>query len=203
MEVLQWNSILVLISVSVAGYFIFKSTLNKKSLPYGLFLLSLSFLGAANITYLIDSELNSVLKWFNMLSLVSVLSGLFAYVRESKPVFARFPLYLVFIPFVTPFFYPLVIETLVISNLLIGTYQVGAALVALMMLGTKQAKEGNHWLEISGLIIICFSIASRWLSNETFSANIELSEILMSIGIIIISKGIYDKNKLTHEQISK
>ena len=87
--------------------------------------------GYVPITY----GLQSLNTWGNFVSIVSVLSALFMMIRESKPVFARFPFYLTFLPFISLIFFGLLDVSFAIKDLLIIIFKAGALLVSFMLFG--------------------------------------------------------------------
>ena len=76
------------------------STLNSKNLTQ-LYLLGsvLSYINVKIFMYIGPSYLlREVEAWGNFISISLILSALFVIIRDSKPVFARFPMYLTLLP---------------------------------------------------------------------------------------------------------
>tara|TARA_R100000541_G_scaffold58037_1_gene68718 strand:- start:5699 stop:6049 length:351 start_codon:yes stop_codon:yes gene_type:complete len=109
-------------------------------------------------------------------------------IRESKPIFARFPAILSFLPFTLLFFVPLILDQLVIYNLIIGTFQGGCIIVALLIFTLSQFSGKNYKWHILGTCTALSSFLVFWLS--ALPEKILISEVLLAIGILFLSKGI-------------
>lgn len=195
MGVLDWISILTIISILIALASTIRITFSSKSAYLILLSLSLVSYLASNCFYLIDSGLDVLIKWSNLLSLCFLLSGLFDLIRASKPIFASFPVYLIYIPFIIPFFFPLIINQTVLSNLLIGVLQLGCIIVSIMMYSIHQLRSGNSLAQLIGSVSLLVAFITFWILDiEDFMQNI-LTQILIVIGIMFISFGIQKSKK--------
>lgn len=195
MTVLTWVSIL---AVLVTLYCIVKIIpLAKKEKSSYLILLSLAltaYLGS-NITYVVDENLINPLRWFNFTALVCSISSLFGLIRSSKPVFARFPGYLIYLPFLTLLFFPLVVHQTVITNLLVGTFQAGCIIVALMMYGINQYKNQKSIPQIVGVSLFLISFSIFWFAPLNSELKTVSSELLLIAGLLSLIAGIKNKFK--------
>ncbi len=188
MEIFEWLSIFVLLSGSVSLFWLLPIAFKQKSLTTGFFSASLMMLLGYHLSFLFSFEATGI--WFNLFTTICALSGLFSLIRESKPVFARFPLYLVFIPFLIPLFFSLIMNDKVISDLLIATFQGGALFVYLIMSVAGQMKLGNRGKQILGCVILILAFTFHWfISLESYDET-AIAEILISISILLISFGL-------------
>lgn len=193
MDVLSWLSVLTIVSIIIGLASTFKITSTTKSAYLALLTLaSVSYLGS-NIAYLLGSDI--VIKWLNLITLCFLLSSQFGLIRDSKPIFARFPIYLIFLPFILPFFFPLILHQNVLTNLLIGTLQGGCISVALLMYGIHQFREGNYKWYLSGSFLFLASFIVFWFTDLADGIDTIISKIIIVIAIIFISTGIYKSNK--------
>ena len=188
MSFLSWLSILN-IFVLLASVYLINSPLNKKKSAFSLLITGCLFTYLiSNIIYLFDNNLISILRFLNITTLVCALSALFNLIRESKPIFARFPAILSFLPFTLLFFVPLILDQLVIYNLIIGTFQGGCIIVALLIFTLSQFSGKNYKWHILGTCTALSSFLVFWLS--ALPEKILISEVLLAIGILFLSKGI-------------
>lgn len=190
MDILSWISVFSIISVVIGLLLVSKPTMSEKS-AY-LILLNVATLAylAGNIVYFIDSNLVEVLKWLKLITLTSLLSALFGLVQSSKPIFARFPSFLIYLPFITLFFFPLITDKTILSDLLFGTFQAGSILVALMVFGIHQLKSGKHLWMLFGVTTFLIAFIIFWFVPMDKYTALILTEILVIAGIIEVSFGI-------------
>ena len=71
------------------------------------------------------------------LSISLVLSALFVIIRDSKPVFARFPVSLTLLPLIGIIFFAIIPTSYAIKDILELIMQAGAILVALLLFGVN------------------------------------------------------------------
>tara|TARA_R110002124_G_scaffold48026_1_gene142145 strand:+ start:19798 stop:20406 length:609 start_codon:yes stop_codon:yes gene_type:complete len=195
MDVLSWVSIFTIITILIGLASTLKITFSIKSAYLVLLTLALvSYLGS-NIIYVIDTGLSTSIKWLNLITLCFLLSSQFGLIRDSQPVFARFPIYLIYLPFILLFFFPLIVSQNVLTNLLIGTLQGGCITVALLMYGIHQFREGHYIWQLSSSILFLISFIIFWFADFVERIEIISAEILIAFGIILLTTGIYTSNK--------
>ncbi len=197
MELLDWTAILVIIASLISAHYIFKSAQTNQSVTYYLFLVSVVLLLCQNLLFLLDVELQrvDVHSWFKLLILITISAGLFSLTRDLKPKFSKFPLYLVFIPFITLLFYPLIMDVDVISDLIIASYQGGCVAVGILLFGISHHKSGNNLLQILGCVIMLAAFGLFWFWEIPEINETALTELLMSTGMLSISIGINKSNE--------
>lgn len=143
----------------------------------------------SNILYLIDDALIVAIRFLNTASLVCILSALFNLIRESKPIFARFPTILGYLPFVILLFIPLILEQPVIYNLILGTFQGGALIVAILIFSINQKNQNSYLLLIIGTIVCLFAFILFWMVPLTEIQITVATELLLITGVLLISLG--------------
>jgi uncharacterized membrane protein len=142
------------------------------------------------IPYLLDlfqfQTVVDIFQWGKLIAVTFYISGLLVLIRESKPVFARFPIYLTALPFVSFLFFPLIIDSIVIKDLINAIYQGGALIVTVLVFTLRQAKERNRRYYIIGISCISAAYLSYWLLfNRSISMDLVwVSEILLCVGIL-------------------
>ncbi len=158
-----------------------------KSLANLFFGLSLfSFLLGVTLTYF--SQINPDLsrEWGDLVAITLVLCGLFVKTRNSKPIFARFPMPMTMLPLIGIFFYPMIIEAEVVKDLLRITYQGGAILVGLLVISINHMMYKHRSVLILSCIVFLVAFTGYWfieLPNKELVQNISL--ILMSAGMLL------------------
>ena len=146
----------------------------------------IAFLAGVGVDYAIDKAVGIAREWGDLIAITAILCGLFIEIRESKPVFARFPMYLTFLPFLTLIFYPLVIESEAIKGLLQLIYQGGAILVAILVISINQLLHKQRGLLLAACLIMLGAYISYWFMAELTVFPIkEAGKIIFVFGIII------------------
>lgn len=181
---INWIYLLFLLTGVPSCYVLLRISVQDKSvssLYFGLALLS--FIVGILLGFGSYFEPKLTREWGDLIAITLVLSGLFVKIRNSKPVFARFPMYLTALPLVSIFFYPLIIDSLVVKDLLTIIYQGGGITVAILVLSI------NHYLyKERGVLLISSSIFLLAYIGEWFLADFEYSQltsqILFSLGIV-------------------
>lgn len=188
MEPQKWVDLVVSFSFGTAFILLFKLFLKKRSL------LELYFSLAAftiSIPYLLDlfqvDLFIDFFQWSKLISITIYISGLLVLIRESKPAFARFPLYLTALPFVSFLFFPLIIDSIVIKDLINAIYQGGALVVTVLVFTVNQARAKGRRYYIIGISLISSAYLSYWLFlNRINEPDLNwITEMLLSAGILV------------------
>lgn len=191
MENLNWIYILFLI-VGIPSSITLCLIANKDKT------LSILFFGLALLSFLTGLLLDFINKdgdllareWGDLLAITFTLSALFIKIRNSKPVFARFPLYLTMLPFLVLLFYPLVVNSYVVKELLQTTYQGGAIVVGILVISINHyLYKGRGLLLFASLLFLIAFILFWFLSGMIPQIFVVISKILFSIGIIVATIG--------------
>lgn len=103
-----------------------------------------------------------LVEWGHVLALAFVLSSLAAFIRESKPVFAQFPLAYTALPLLIVISYVLVQDTYAIREWLLFIYQGGAILVALLMYAVYTYRNLDYLMIMLGMVLFAISYSLYW-----------------------------------------
>ena len=188
MEPFQWVDLLVSVSLLISFYSLIRLYMVKRSLVDLYFGLSALILLIGYVGHMVGFHFNSlIMNWSKLVSVTFYISGLLVLIRESKPVFARFPLYLTALPFVSILFFPLVIDFTVIKDLVNGIYQGGALIVSILVLTVNNVNEIGRRYYIVGLTLVSISFLTYWIIfNRDIPDKIWISEILFAAGILLV-----------------
>ncbi|SMO69174.1 hypothetical protein [Fodinibius sediminis] len=99
-----------------------------------------------------------IIEWSHLISLAFTLSALAVFIRESKPVFAQFPLAYTALPLSIILSYFFVYDSLVLKKWLFFLYQGGALVVSAMMYGIYTYRSKKYILILAGIALfwLCF-----------------------------------------------
>lgn len=198
---MQWLS---LILVFIGGYATFKlvnfsrggNRLKYLGLTIACIIFSIIFLTSAAAEFINSQQLSvvssSVKEWGHVVALAFILSSLAIFIRESKPVFAQFPLPYTALPLCIVISYVLVQDTYAIKEWLLFIYQGGAILVALLMYAVYTYRDDEYAFIMGGIILfgICYTLF--WylpVINESYPW---IWQLLLGISILLTTLG-YDK----------
>jgi hypothetical protein len=187
MDPAKWTDLVVSLSFGTVFVLLIRLFIKRRSLLELYFSLA-AFL--ITIPYLFDlfqfQTPFNLFQWGKLVSVTIYISGLLVLIRESKPVFARFPVYLTALPFVSFLFFPLIIDSIVIKDLINAIYQGGALIVTVLVFALKQAKKRNRRYYIIGISCVATSYLSYWLvfNRSTSVELVWVSEILLCVGIL-------------------
>lgn len=189
MDLSSWLSLLNVLVLLFSLFQLVTVIIVKKS--SFLILLSSALLTylISNVIYLIDDALVIAIRFLNAASLVCILSALFNLIRKSKPIFARFPTILGYLPFVILLFIPLILDQSVIYNLILGTFQGGALIVSILIFSINQKNEKNYSLLIIGTLVCLIAFIFFWMIPLTDIQSTVVTELLLIAGVLLISLG--------------
>ncbi|MEO1023224.1 MAG: hypothetical protein AAFW89_11835, partial [Bacteroidota bacterium] len=123
-SVQTFTALLFFIACLLCGVVLFVNGTRAKSLVAGYFGCSSLLASCTVLPYWIQLDYaHYFYEWGMILSITFSLSALFVLIRNSKPVFARFPVSFTLLPFVVPLGFPFLVESDVLENLLIALYQ--------------------------------------------------------------------------------
>lgn len=186
---INWIYVLFFLTGVPSIYMLFRIFIEDKSVSSLYFGLSvLSFLVGILLGLHPFFEGKYPVEWGNFIAVTFALSGLFVKIRNSKPVFARFPMYLTALPLVSVLFYPLVLDSLIVKDLLQMIYQGGGIVVAILVLSINQYlhKERGVLLISSAIFLIAYILT--WFITD-FEYSELISQILFSLGIVTATFG--------------
>ena len=188
MEPVQWVDLLVCLTLLISSIALYRQYMQRRSLVDLYFSISALILLIAYFAHLLNLQpKNFFMNWGKLISITFYISGLLVLIRESKPLFARFPLYLTSLPFLSFLFFPLIIDSIVIKDLVNGIYQGGALIVTILVFTVNKAGESGRRYYISGLALVSLAFILFWfVFNREMTESIWISEILFSAGIILV-----------------
>ncbi len=184
---INWLDV-TLIALAVPSFIILLSVAYKAKSLSNLFfgLAILSFLIGITLGYF--EQINSILarEWGDLIAITLVLCGLFVKTRNSKPVFARFPMPMTMLPLVGIFFYPMIIEADVVKDLLRITYQGGAILVGLLVISINHLMYKHRSVLLLSCIVFLIAFIGFWfIELPDFEQIKSISIILMGVGMLL------------------
>lgn len=188
MEPAKWIDLVVALSFGTSFVLLFRLFLQKRTLLDLYFSLAALLISIPYFFDLFQIEVPfNLFEWGRLLAITVYISGLLVLIRDSKPIFARFPQYLTALPFVSFLFFPLIIDSMVIKDLINAVYQGGALVVTVLVFTVNLAKKRGRRYYIVGLSLVIAAYLSYWLYlSRTGTDNFNwISEILLSSGILI------------------
>tara|TARA_B100000965_G_scaffold391825_1_gene400474 strand:+ start:145305 stop:145802 length:498 start_codon:yes stop_codon:yes gene_type:complete len=132
-------------------------------------------------------------EWGDLIGLTLAMSALYEEIRLSKPVFARFPTQLTFLPLIVILFYPLIVDSTVVKELLFQTYEGGMLIVALLLFSNNHKFYSKSYLLIGGLLLLTVSYIMKWFFYDLNAAQV-LTGVLFSAGLVITTIGLTHNN---------
>lgn len=191
---MTWITFLLVISGGfVTGKFF--SLANKKGRLKYLGFTSASFLFTMMYTFHFVDQITSdaditmaaefVFEWGHITSIAFVLSSLAIFIRESKPVFAQFPMIYTALPLLIIISYVLVQDTYALKTWLLSIYQGGAIVVGLLMYSVYAYRKNNYGLILLGATLFLISYILFWhvpIINESYAWT---WKILLSLAMLV------------------
>lgn len=206
MEPTKWIDLMLVVSTGFCSVLFIKNYLVNKSLLYlyfGIASLALCLPYGLDLFELQQQPL--VFEWSKLIAIITYISGLLALIRESKPVFARFPVFLTALPFFSILFFPLMIETYIIKDLLNAIYQGGALLVTGLILFVNFRHSSKRIYHIAAVSAAILAYVLYWLYfNRTAENLIWISEILLAFALVLATFQLissYTENKFTQSEL--
>ncbi|HKK46216.1 MAG TPA: hypothetical protein VJ964_11895 [Balneolaceae bacterium] len=105
---------------------------------------------------------NFIVEWGQVLCLAFILSSLAIFIRESKPVFAQFPMLYTGLPLLIVISYFLVKDTYALKKWLLMIYQGGAITVAIFMYAIYTYRKSEYTLVLLGTCFFLLSYLLFW-----------------------------------------
>lgn len=198
---MQW---LALALVLIGGYATFKlinfsrdgNRLKFLGLTIASVIFSIIFLSIAVAEFSGNADVMTIAvslqEWGHVVSLAFILSSLAIFIRESKPVFAQFPLPYTALPLLIVISYVLVQDTYAIKEWLLFIYQGGAILVALLMYSVYTYRDNEYAYIMSGILLFGICYALFWYLPVIHESNPWIWQVLVGISIILTIFG-YDR----------
>lgn len=140
-----------------------------------------------------------ITEWGHVTCLAFVLSSLAVFIRESKPVFAQFPLLYTALPLLIIVSYLLVKDTYALKNWLLTIYQGGAIAVALLMYSVYTHRRSEYWMILSGVALFLIAYILFWFIPAANVIEGWLWKILAAAALWLTVTG-YEKTEAMADQ---
>ncbi|MBK98120.1 MAG: hypothetical protein CL672_04920 [Balneola sp.] len=128
-----------------------------------------------------------VVAWGNFVSISLVLSALFVIIRDSKPVFARFPIYLTMLPLSGIIFFATIPTSYAIKDILELIMQAGAVLVALLLFCVNTILFEWKWTFLISILAFLCAYIIPIISFKNTENELLLGAIFLCLGMIFLT----------------
>ncbi len=128
-------------------------------------------------------------EWATVFSVSFLLSAGAALVRDSKPVFSRFPRIFTFAPLALIFIYPLIVDTVAVKDWVIAIYQASALIIGMLVFSLKTHHNGNYGYLLVGIVFFAITFILFWLPESVFTLPVYVWVLLVACGILITTVG--------------
>lgn len=135
---------------------------------------------------------DAIVEWGHVVCLAFILSSLAIFVRESKPVFAQFPMLYTALPLLIVFSYFLVKDTYALKRWLLAIYQGGAILVSILMYSVYTYHKQQYAMILVGVSVFLFSYLLFWYVPGVSESYPWIWKLLVAVGMITTILG-YEK----------
>ncbi len=143
----------------------------------------------------VTTVVNFITEWGHLICLAFILSSLAVFIRESKPVFAQFPLLYTALPLCIIISYFFVLESIILREWLFFLYQGGALLVALMMYGVYTYRVDKYLFILAGVVLFFLCYILYWSIPELKESLAWIWKLIMSAGILTTIFGYQQAHK--------
>jgi hypothetical protein len=126
-----------------------------------------------------------IVEWGHIICLAFILSSLAVFIRESKPVFAQFPLLYTALPLLIVISYVLVHDTYALKTWLIAIYQGGAITVSLLMYSVYTYRRNEYLMILSGVVVFLIAYLFFWYIPELQESLAWIWKLLVGAAMII------------------
>ncbi len=189
MEILNVKHTLEIITAFLCFFILLPSSLNQRNLTKIYLLGSLCCFFTVKIYVLIGPSylVRDVESWGNFICINLVLSALFVIIRDSKPMFARFPVYLTLLPLSGIIFFAVIPTSYAIKDILELIMQAGAILVAMLIFGVNTYLFKWKWTFLGSIMTFLCAYMIPFINFNGPSNGLLLGSILLSLGMILIT----------------
>lgn len=132
---------------------------------------------------------NLIVEWGQVLGLAFILSSLAVFIRESKPVFAQFPMLYTGLPLLIVLSYFLVKDTYALKNWLLTIYQGGAITVGILMYAIYTYRRKEYSVVLIGTCFFLLSYLLFWYVPGFKEHYNWLCKIFIGVGMLTMVLG--------------
>ncbi|SHF51428.1 hypothetical protein SAMN05443144_109150 [Fodinibius roseus] len=188
-----WFDILLMLTSGYAAFELIKFAQGRGRLKFlGLtiaafiftFMEATAVIGGFFATSAVTAVVDFIVEWGHLICLAFILSALAIFIRESKPVFAQFPLIYTALPLFIIISYFFVYDSIVLKKWMFFLYQGGALMVSLMMYGLYSYRSRTYVIILAGIGLFFLAYILFW----SFSA--EARESLSWLWKLVLAGGI-------------
>lgn len=133
----------------------------------------------------ITTAVDFIVEWGHVTCLAFILSSLAVFIRESKPVFAQFPMLYTGLPLLIVISYVLVEDTYALKTWLIAIYQGGAIIVSLLMYSVYTYRRNEYAMILSGIAVFLVCYLLFWYVPVIKESYTWVWKILVGAGMIV------------------
>ncbi|HLR32335.1 MAG TPA: hypothetical protein VK074_07595 [Fodinibius sp.] len=126
-----------------------------------------------------------IVEWGHLICLAFILSALAVFIRESKPVFAQFPMIYTVLPLFIIISYFFVYDSIVLKKWLFFMYQGGALMVSLLMYGIYTYRSRKYIIVLSGILLFLFCYLLYWIIPDLRESLSWIWKLLLAGGMIV------------------
>jgi hypothetical protein len=195
---ISWNYVPLLLASLISTYWLYQLSYENRDGMYALLgtaVLAMVFYSCSELILFglksagLSVSLGIVQEWTRVIGVSFTLSAMGMLIRNSKPAFARFPRIFTAIPMLIILSYPFAMDTLVLKDWLMGIYESGALLIAILMYAVLTTYEYRFFAVIPGIIVLAGAFISYWLVPVAEQWPMWLWSSWLSVGILSISYG--------------
>lgn len=146
------------------------------------------------------TALSLISEWGHILSLAFVLSALAIFIRDSKPVFAQFPLIYTALPVLIVLSYFMVIDTYALKNWLVSIYQGGAIVVGILMYSVYWYRKEIYVIVFAGTILLLIAYVLYWFVPPVGTNYPWIWQLVLSAGILTLVTGYENVLRITRSE---
>lgn len=189
-----WVDILLMLASGYAAFELIKFAEGRGRLKFlGLtiaafiftFMQATAVIGGLFATSAVTTVVGFIIEWGHLICLAFILSALAVFVRESKPVFAQFPLVYTTLPLFIIISYFFVYDSIVLKKWLFFLYQGGALMISLMMYGLYSYRSRTYVVILAGIGLFFLAFILFWsFSAETRESLSWLWKLVLGGGIV-------------------
>jgi hypothetical protein len=106
---------------------------------------------------------DSLQEWGRMSGIAIIMSALIILIREEKPSITRFPVIFCWIPLLLVPVYALVMNSIFLKEILLGIYEAGSMLVALLMYSLFLSRDRKYLFTVIGISVLIIGFIFYWI----------------------------------------
>ncbi|MCH8556321.1 MAG: hypothetical protein LAT84_00805 [Balneolia bacterium] len=101
----------------------------------------------------------------------------------DRPQLLRFPFIFTLIPILLIVSFIFIFETTYLNEIILGIYEGGAILVAMLLFGFFLSKDGKYLVVVAGLSILLLGFIVYWFPGEVVTTNSWIWKLILASGV--------------------